>query len=455
MREILIYNSLTKKKEPLQPIHEGNINMFVCGPTVYDYMHLGNAKTYTQFDFIAQYLRFGGYKVNYVQNITDIDDKIIIRAKEKKKEWKDLSQKYAEIYKKDMKALHNKAVSSYALATNYIPQIVSQIQILMDEGFAYRTEDGVYFEIKKDADYGKLSGRMNVEKNDAVSRIDESSSKRGWNDFCIWKNSKEGEPFWDTEIGKGRPGWHIEDTAITESIFGPQYDIHGGAVDLIFPHHEAEIALMESASGKKPFVRYWLHTGFLNTNNEKMSKSLNNFSTARDVLKNYDYRTIRYLFLSSHYRLAINFNDALLLQTEGALARLNEFVLKIDRKHDDKEYKKSIHELRDIFYGKLDDDFDTPNALAQVFEFISMHNAQNTKLGRNAFKFFKEMNGIFDFLDLRQVKIDSDIEALIKKREVHRKNNEFDEADKIRDALAKRGIQLDDTAAGVRWKRVS
>ncbi|PJE66556.1 cysteine--tRNA ligase, partial [Candidatus Shapirobacteria bacterium CG10_big_fil_rev_8_21_14_0_10_36_6] len=321
-----IYSTLTKTVEEFVPINGMNVNLFVCGPTVYDYPHLGHAKTYIQFDFVVRYLRWRGYDVTYLQNITDIDDKIINRANENGFKWNELSRKFEEIYIEDMKSLGNTSVNKYARATDYISQIVKQVQTLIDKGFAYKTTDGIYFEVAKFKDYGKLSKRTEVKENDSLSRIDEDKEKRGWNDFCLWKNYKEGEPFWETELGKGRPGWHIEDTAITETEFGPQYDIHGGAVDLIFPHHEAEISQMEAVSGKVPLVKYWMHTGFLNINSEKMSKSKENFTTIREALKQYDFRVIRYLFLNTHYRSEIDFSEPTLIQAQNSVEKLNIFV---------------------------------------------------------------------------------------------------------------------------------
>ena len=272
VNKIYLYNTASRKKEEFIPRQEKKVNFFVCGPTVYDYPHLGHAKAYIQFDFIVRYLRYREYDVNYVQNITDIDDKIIKRSQEKGVSWDKLAREFEMIFLEDMAALHNTSVTKYARATNYIDQIVKQVKVLLDKGFAYRISDGIYYEVSKFIEYGKLSGRTELQEEDSVSRIDENKEKRGWNDFCLWKISKEGEPTWETEIGKGRPGWHIEDTAITETLFGSQYDIHGGAVDLIFPHHEAEIAQMEAASGKKPLVRYWLHVGFLNIDSKKCQR---------------------------------------------------------------------------------------------------------------------------------------------------------------------------------------
>ena len=272
-----LYSTLSRKREIFKSIKKGKVNLFVCGPTVYDYAHLGHAKTYIQFDIIVKYLRYKGYKVFYLQNITDIDDKIIKRANEEKVDWKEIVKKYKEEYLEDMKNLGVDSIDKYANATDYIPEIISQVKRLIDKGIAYKISDGYYFDLTKFKEYGKLAKRKTEQAEDAVSRIDENPEKRNKGDFCLWKFKKENEPFWESELGEGRPGWHIEDTAITEKELGSQYDIHGGGLDLIFPHHEAEIAQMESISGKKPLVRYWMHIGFLKTKNRKMSNSSGNF----------------------------------------------------------------------------------------------------------------------------------------------------------------------------------
>ena len=266
---IKLHNTLTDQLEIFEPMKQGEVKMFVCGPTVYDYAHIGNAKTYTQFDVIARALTYLGYHVTYLQNITDIDDKIIERSFERGIDPDKLAQEYEGHYLVDMKRLNNTSVNKYARAHDYITQIVSQVERLKKLGFAYKISDGYYFDIKAFGSYGQLSGRDALKPGDAISRIDENPEKKNSGDFCLWKFKKENEPYWPSELGVGRPGWHIEDTAITETEFGPQYDIHGGAVDLIFPHHEAEIAQMEAVSGLKPFVKYWLHTGFLNIDSAK------------------------------------------------------------------------------------------------------------------------------------------------------------------------------------------
>lgn len=362
---IKLHNTLTDSLEEFRPIDGKKVQMFVCGPTVYNFIHIGNAKTYVQFDLIAKSLRYLGYDLKYLQNITDIDDKIIKRSSEKGVGALDLAEEFSEAYLDDAKALGITSVDKYARASEYISQIEEQVKTLVEKGYAYKISDGYYFDIEKFGDYGKLSGRLHLDPNDAVSRIDENPEKRNQGDFCLWKFSKEGEPSWQSDLGEGRPGWHIEDTAITETELGEQYDIHGGAMDLIFPHHEAEIAQMESASGKKPFVKYWIHTGFLNIDSEKMSKSKDNFLTIRDVLaKGVLPLALRYLFLLSHYRTPVNFSWASLKAAESALKKLQKSALDLPEggKVDD-DYKKK-------FVEKLEKDFNIPQALALTWTML-------------------------------------------------------------------------------------
>ncbi|MBI4099890.1 cysteine--tRNA ligase [Candidatus Microgenomates bacterium] len=436
-----IYNTLSRKVEEFRPIAGKKVNFFVCGPTVYDFAHIGNAKTYTQFDFIIRYLRARGFDVFYLQNITDLDDKIIARAKEQGVTWRELSAKYEQIYLEDMKALHNLAVTEYARATDFIPQIVAQVKTLIAKGFAYRASDGIYYDIKKFADYGKLSGRTEADQNAGVSRIDESRDKKNKNDFCLWKFSSADEPSWETELGVGRPGWHIEDTAITESVLGSQYDIHGAAVDLIFPHHEAEIAQMEAASGKSPLVRVWMHAAFLNINAEKMSKSKGNIMTAREAVAKYGYRLLRFFFISAHYRTPLDFGDDTLAQAGGALKRLDDFVAHLDEKLED----GSVGELRTKVEGFLDDDFDTPKALAAIFDFIREQNARGPG-GKNVAAYFKELNEIFDFMDFGGKSVPQEVEKLLAKRDELRKSGDYAQADKIRQEIIKMGYTVEDDA---------
>jgi len=448
-----IFNTLTRKKEEFIPIDGSKVNFFVCGPTVYDYAHIGHAKTYTQFDFIVKYLRYKGYRVDYLQNITDIDDKIIARARERGVEWKILAEEYEEYFKEDMMSLHNDAVTTFARATDYINQIVRQVKILINKGFAYQISDGIYFEVSKFKDYGQLSGRKELQENDAVSRIDQNEEKRAWNDFCLWKFSKEEEPFWDTEIGKGRPGWHIEDTAITETFFGPQYDIHGGAVDLIFPHHEAEISQMEAVSGKKPLVKYWMHTAFLNINSEKMSKSKGNFKIIRDLLANYDYRILRYFFLSSHYRSTIDFSETLVEGASNSLKRIQEFIYRIDRDFIDDNEKIRVEELKGKVESYLDDDFDSPRAVAELFEFIRKQNSLG-KSGKYVYDFFIRINAFFDFLNFDEEEIPEEIKRLAEARNEAKRKKDWSEADRLRDEIKKMGYILEDKKDDCKIKKI-
>ena len=445
-----LYNTLTRKKEAFKPIKNKKINFFVCGPTVYDYSHIGHAKTYIQFDIIAKYLRYLKYRVFYLQNITDIDDKIIAKAKEEKKDWKSISRKYEEEFLKDMATLGVNSVNKYARATDYIKEIQSQVERLINKKIAYKISDGYYFNLKKFKEYGKLAGRKHEEAEDAVSRIDENKEKINKGDFCLWKFSKKDEPSWKSNLGVGRPGWHVEDTAITEKRFGSQYDIHGGAVDLIFPHHEAEIAQMESISGKKPFVKYWLHTAFLNINKEKMSKSKGNFITIREALQKYNGTVIRYFFASNHYRTPINFSFENLEQSRSALDRLNNFVLNLknSKRKDDSDL---IKRTKEDFIKAMDDDFNTPVAFSIIFNFMNEVNKKGG--GKKIYNLMLEFDKIFNILTIKEKKISAEIKKLIQEREKARKKKDFRKADEIRERLKKQGIILEDTEKGVKWKK--
>ena len=448
--DIYLTNTLTKKKEKFVPINDKKVNLFVCGPTVYDHSHLGHAKTYTQFDFLVRFLRYVGYDVFYLQNITDIDDKIIARAKESGTDWKDLTQKFEKLYIEDMQKLGNSSVTKYARATDYIDQIVKQVKTLMEKGFAYKIDDGIYFEISKFPEYGKLSGRTELTQGDSVSRIDENTQKRGWNDFCLWKFSKPDEPSWKTEIGEGRPGWHIEDTAITENFFGPQYDIHGGAVDLIIPHHEAEIAQMEAASGKSPLVRYWLHTAFLMVDGRKMSKSLGNFYTINDVVqKGFEPLALRYLFLGVGYREILNFTWDSLKAAQNGLENLRSQVTNL-KSHDERtilsqEKEEKIEVFRNSFFEALSDDLNTPKALAVVWEALKSNIPSEDKY--DLIMSFDEVLGLgLSKITNSKIQIPNNIQALITKREQLRKEKNFEEADKIRKEIEDAGYPVNDTS---------
>jgi cysteinyl-tRNA synthetase len=460
---IKVYNTLSQKKEILKPIKNKEIKMFVCGPTVYDFSHIGHARTYIIFDVICKYLRSRGYKVFYLQNITDIDDKIINRAKEEKTSWKAISERFEKEYFKDMKALKIDSVTKYARATEHIKEIISQVKRLREKGFGYETRDGIYYDISKFKDYGKLSKRTVLQAEDSVSRIDESVEKRNKGDFCLWKFSKPDEPKWKSPWGEGRPGWHIEDTAITEKYFGSQYDLHGGAMDLIFPHHEAEIAQMEAISGKVPMVKYWLHTGLLTIKRKKMSKSLKNFITIREFLEKYNFRLLRFFVIKHHYRSQIDFNDKKIFQAQKELEKLDEFIEKISNlrikklspRLETKKYEKK-------FILAMDDDFNTPKAIGIIFELIRKANQQILKgnlsqqEAKKIFNFLKKVDKVFGFIFFERPKkeIPQDVIKLVKEREKYRKEGNFERADKIRETIKRMGYWIEDTKEGPKIKKL-
>ncbi|MDO8424772.1 MAG: cysteine--tRNA ligase [bacterium] len=459
-----IYNTLSQQKEIFKPRSGKKINLFVCGPTTYDFSHLGHARTYLAFDAIVKYLKQKGYDVFYLQNITDVDDKIINRAKEKGIPWLELSRNFEKEYLKDVKSLKITSVSQYARATDHIKEIINQTERLLKKGYAYEIKgDGIYYDISKFKEYGKLSKRTVEGAESATSRIDESVAKKNRGDFCLWKFSKPEEPQWKSPWGAGRPGWHIEDTAITEKYFGPQYDIHGGARDLIFPHHEAEIAQMEAVSEKKPLVKYWLHTGFLTVNGEKMSKSSGNFITIRDFLNNNPVRLLRFFLLKSHYLSPIDYSEKLIGQAKQELGRIDEFVDKLkEQKLKTKKANDLTAKARKDFNEAMEDDFNTPKALAVIFELISKGNflmAEN-KLSlaeaKNILKFLKEVDSIFHFIfpEKSKGKIPSEVLGLLKEREICREQGGWQKADEIRQRIKTAGYAIEDTKEGPKLKKL-
>jgi cysteinyl-tRNA synthetase len=453
-----LFNTLSRKKEELYTLKPNKINFFVCGPTVYDYSHLGHAKTYVQFDLIVKYLRYKGYKVNYIMNITDIDDKIIKRGNERKIDPLKLAKEYEKIFYEDMKSLGIDSITKFARSMDYIKQIIKQIKELMDKGYAYETSDGIYFEISKFKEYGKLS-KQPLDKIKSGARVAVNEDKKDPADFVLWKKQKPGEPAWDSPWGKGRPGWHIEDTAITEKEFGPQYDVHGGAIDLIFPHHESEIAQMESASGKKPLVRYWLHIAFLNINKEKMAKSLGNFMTIREALKKVDGKTLRYLFATNHYRTPINFEPKILEQCENSLERLNNFIQDLYHKKGSGESKKIdsyIEKVKVDFEHYMDNDFDTPRATAIIFDFIRDVNKLDVskKDAEKIIKLIKDLDKVFGIFSFEKTTIPAGINKLADEREKARKNKDWKKADSLRVSIKKKGYLVEDTKEGYKIKKI-
>ncbi len=457
-----IYNTLTRKKETFEPRKDKKVRMFVCGPTVYDYIHIGNARTFVIFDVVAKYLRYRGYDVNYIQNITDIDNKIIERAQKEGADPLEYAKKYSGIFKQDMQAL---GVTSpeYKNATDHIPEVIKQVQTLLDKGNAYPIEnDGIYFDLSTFPDYGKLSGRTAGMADDAVSRIDDSDKKRNRGDFAVWKFSQLGDPSWPAPFGDGRPGWHIEDTSITEKYFGPQYDIHGGGQDLIFPHHEAEIAQQESVSGLKPFVKYWMHSGFLVVNkDQKMSKSAGNLETLHDVLEKYEPQAIRHYLLSwARYQNPLQFGPLSLATAQEGINNLKKIfnALNIASPENTRsgadDFSQTIKTVNDKFIAAMDDDFNIPEAMGFISGFASYldenilkFNPEQIKQTLDFFEEFNEFLGVFPDRGYRLL-VPKEISALAEKREQLRKEEKWEEADKIRAQIEEMGYQVEDTAYG-------
>ena len=454
-----IYDSLSRNHK--QVPKNKKLKLFVCGPTVYDDAHIGHARTYLAFDLFARYLKSRGYKIEYVQNITDIDDKIIIRAREEKKKPLILARNFEKRYRENMKRLRITSVNRYARATAFIPEIVKQVKTLIKKGYAYKAADGYYFNIEKFKEYGKLSGRTALQAEDAVSRIDESAEKINKGDFALWKFSEPGEPVWKTELGSGRPGWHIEDTAISEKFFGPQYDIHGGANELKFPHHEAEIAQQEAASGKKPFVKIWMHTGVLTVGNQKMSKSLKNFITIRDFLRRHSPDTLRMMVLQRHYRSPLNYSEAAAHEASQTYNRIINFLAQLkfvsdkQKKWDKTNYRHFRKIWEEKFHGALENDFNTPEAVSMIFvnalepvqkhlfEPFAISKKDLTEIRKNLTKTLKSLG-----FSVIIPKIPLKIENLAKKRELYRANKQFSQADALRKNIRTLGYEIEDTPLG-------
>jgi len=414
-----LYSTLTRKAEPLTPLHPGRVYLFVCGPTVYDYSHLGHARTYVVFDVFAKYLRWTGKEVFYLQNITDVDDKIINRALEEGIPQSELARRFEREYLADMGSLGIDAVSYYARATAHIPEIIGQIGRLLEKGVAYLTENGVYFNISTFDHNGELSGQG---RDNRVSRLtDESKHNPG--DFVLWKFGEYGEYTWESPWGRGRPGWHIEDTAISEKYFGQQYDIHGGGLDLIFPHHEAEIAQMESLEGKHPMVKYWMHTGFLTVKGEKMSKSLGNFITIRDALKRNDRDVLRYFILLSHYRSPLQATDEGFANAAKGLAHIRATATK-DNGPDDQGRKE--------FASAMENDLNTPMALAAIGKLAAAGDIAA----------LKDYGAILGINFLRETS--PPLSVLQEIRDELRKKKQFEIADLIRKKMTDAGITIND-----------
>jgi len=461
-----VHNTLTRKTEQFKPLRNKEVKMFVCGQTVYDDAHMGHAKTYVQFDIIARWLRKFGYKVFYVQNITDIEDKIINRAKEGGIDPLELSKLYTKRFLEDMKALKiTENVNLFPKTTDYIPPMIEQIKTLIDKGYAYIVDGDVYYDVSKFKDYTKLS-RMPLEEL-KKHRIEPDPRKKTPFDFSLWKSQKPGELAWDSPWGKGRPGWHIEDTAMTMTIFNaPQYDLHGGGAELIFPHHTNEIAQAEAATGKKPFVKYWLHTGVLQIGGVEMHKSLKNFITIREILEKYDPEVLRLYYASTHYRKPIEFDEKDLEQAKNRLEALYNTLRNVRHattaRGKSDGLKKALTETRNKFAQAMNSDFNTPLALTQLFalskktnKFISKDKI-SSKLANEIIKTFKELGAVFGVLEkeVEVERIPEEVEELIKQREEARKKKDWKRADAIRKSIRELGYALEDTAEGVRLKKL-
>mgnify|MGYP004590979305 CR=1 FL=1 len=462
-----VYNTLTRKKEELVPITPGEIKMYACGPTVYNYIHIGNARPLCIFDILRRYLEYRGYNVKFVQNFTDIDDKIIRRANEEHVDFSEISERYIKEFWTDADGLNVRHATINPKATENIDAIIQIISTLIEKGYAYEAQGDVYFSTEKFKDYGKLSHQP-LEDLEAGARIMVGEVKREPMDFAVWKAAKPGEPAWDSPWGKGRPGWHIECSAMNWRYLGDTIDIHCGGQDLIFPHHENEIAQSECFTGK-PFAHYWMHNGYINVDNVKMSKSLGNFFTVRDVAEKYGYEPIRYLLISAQYRSPINYSTDIIEQCIAALNRLYtcrdslDFELKnaSDAEHDgDRAIIDGFGKYREQFIDAMDDDFNTADAIASIFELVRDINTNvvgktpSKALVEGAIAMFDELTGVLGLVYNRKTEtLDSDVEALIEARTNARKEKNWAEADRIRDQLKEMGIVLEDTAQGVKWHR--
>lgn len=462
-----LYNTLTRKKEEFKPITPKKVKMYVCGPTVYNYFHIGNGRTFIIFDTIRRYFQYRGYEVEFVQNFTDIDDKMINKANDEETTVKEIGDKYIKEYYKDADALNIKRATVNPRATEYIQDIINFVDRLIEKGFAYEIDGDVYFSTKKFDSYGKLSGQ-NLEDLQAGARISVDERKNDPMDFVIWKTQKPGEPAWKSPWGMGRPGWHIECSCMVKKLLGDTIDIHAGGMDLSFPHHENEIAQSEALTGK-PFANYWLHSAFVNINNQKMSKSLNNFFTAREILEEYDADVVRFLMLSAHYRIQVNFSKELLDSAKASMERLYNAVSNLENlldeitnqnmNNEEEKYLNYLDKYRDKYIEKMDDDFNTADAISVLFELSKDVNTNITissskELVTKALKLIRELGEPLGILQkTTKTSLEDEIEALIQERQNARKNKDFALSDKIRDDLKARGIVLEDTSQGVRWKK--
>ena len=465
-----IFNTMSRQKEEFVPLEEGKVSMYVCGPTVYNLIHIGNARPMIVFDTFRRYLEYKGYEVNYVSNFTDVDDKIIKKANEEGVDASVISERYIEECKKDMAAMNVKSATTHPLATREIQGMIDMISTLIEKGYAYAAEDGtVYYRTRKFEEYGKLSHK-NLDDLQAGHRDIKVTGdlKEDPLDFVLWKPKKEGEPYWESPWCEGRPGWHIECSVMSKKYLGDEIDIHAGGEDLIFPHHENEIAQSEAANGV-PFAKYWMHNGFLNINNQKMSKSLGNFFTVRDIAEKYDLQVLRFFMLSAHYRSPLNFSADLMeaaknglerIVTAGStLKRLMDATTNQQISDEEKALFDATQEYVKKFEAAMDDDANTADAVSAVFELVKFINTNASSENSHAYLelLYDRLNTLCDVLGIileqEEELLDADIEALIQERTDAKKAKNFARADEIRDELKARGIILEDTREGVKWKR--
>lgn len=469
-----VYNTLTRKKEEFVPLEDNKVKMYVCGPTVYNLIHIGNARPMICFDTVRRYLEYKGYDVNYVSNFTDVDDKIIKKANEEGVSAEEISTRYIAECKKDMAGMNIKPATTHPLATQEIPGMIDMIQTLIDKGYAYEKNGTVYYRTRKFEGYGKLS-KKNIDELEAGHRDDAHQLKVSGEDekedpldFVLWKPKKEGEPYWESPWSEGRPGWHIECSVMSKKYLSDEIDIHAGGEDLIFPHHENEIAQSEAANGV-PFSKYWMHNAFLNIDNKKMSKSMGNFFTVREISEEYDLQVLRFFMLNAHYRNPINFSRELMESAKNSLDRIITSVDNLkhliangkqgDMTEEEKGLLDKTKEFYDKFDNAMDDDFNTADAISAVFELVKYVNSNsssdNTTSYLTALK--EKITTLTDVLglivDKKEEMLDSEIDELIAKRQQARKDKNFALADQIRDELLSKGIILEDTREGVRWKR--
>ena len=467
-----LFNTMSRRKEEFVPLEEGKVRMYVCGPTVYNLIHIGNARPMIIFDTVRRYLEYKGYEVNYVSNFTDVDDKIIKKAIEEGVSAEEISQRYIAECKKDMAGMNVKPATTHPLATQEIDGMIDMIQTLIDKGYAYPVADGtVYFRVKKFKEYGKLSHKNldDLQSGFRSLQVSGEDQKEDPLDFVLWKPKKEGEPFWKSPWCDGRPGWHIECSVMSKKYLGEEIDIHAGGEDLVFPHHENEIAQSECCNGV-PFAKYWMHNAFLNIDNRKMSKSLGNFRTVRQIGEQYDLQVLRFFMLNAHYRSPLNFSADLMESSKNALERITDAAARLrDRQaaasvqeasEDEKKMMQEEAAFVTKFEEAMDDDFNTADALAAVFELVKFGNTnvQEGSSAEFAAHTLEVMTKLCDvlglILDKKEEILDEEIENLIAERQAARKTKDFARADEIRGLLLDKGIELKDTREGVKWKRI-